>query len=87
MVDFWVVSYKFLVDRIIDVDQTLKEDRALFHGAQKLWLGQTKVMVTMVMEGDGGEVSRSICQRTVDFFDFMEKQNHPFVGYHCWAIS
>ena len=25
--------------RIIDVDQTLKEDRALFHGAQKLSLG------------------------------------------------
>eukprot|EP01135_Chromosphaera_perkinsii_P005904 Nk52_evm37s370 gene=Nk52_evmTU37s370 len=52
--------------RIIDVDQNIKEDRALFNGAQKLFgmiitLGQATVYVMTGMYGEPSELGAGIC--------------------------
>eukprot|EP00124_Ichthyophonus_hoferi_P001668 Ihof_evm8s93 gene=Ihof_evmTU8s93 len=52
--------------KIIDVDQNLKEDRALFNGAQKLFgilitLGQATLYVMMGMYGEPSQLGAGIC--------------------------
>jgi protein transport protein SEC61 subunit alpha len=52
--------------KIIDVDQGLKEDRALFNGAQKLFgmlitLAQAVVYVMTGMYGEPGDLGAGIC--------------------------
>eukprot|EP00123_Amoebidium_parasiticum_P009656 comp19624_c0_seq1/m.23151 comp19624_c0_seq1/g.23151 ORF comp19624_c0_seq1/g.23151 comp19624_c0_seq1/m.23151 type:complete len:475 (-) comp19624_c0_seq1:185-1609(-) len=52
--------------KLIDVDQNLKEDRALFNGAQKLFgilitLGQATLYVMMGMYGEPSQLGAGIC--------------------------
>ena len=48
------MGFGSLLCRIIDVDLTLKEDKILFQGAQKLWLGLCGASASLVFRKPSG---------------------------------